>query len=77
LQSFASLIAEEVAKRLCERGPEKHERLISANEAARRLGISRRSLDRQRLALPFVRPRVSGFGYDVLESGLDEFLRVR
>lgn len=67
-------IADEVAKRLCPREPSP-ERLISPAEAARRLGISRRSLDRMRRSVPFVKERPSGHGYAVIESALAEYIK--
>lgn len=50
------------------------DRLISAEEACKRLGWSRRTLDRQRKSLPFVKLRPTR-GYDVILSRLELYIR--
>jgi hypothetical protein len=68
-------LLEEIAEHIARRG--KRERLVPPNEAAQRLGWSRKTLDRRRDLLPFVRRRESGRGYDVIESALEAWMRRR
>lgn len=74
LNTVVELIAAAVVAHLQQCQRQETERLISPNEAARRLNLSRRSLDRQRNAMPFVVMRHSGRGYDVSESRLSEYI---
>lgn len=58
--------------------PSPPEQLISPDEAAKRLRISRKTLDRWRAtrSLPFVKERAT-HGYDVNERKLREFIAAR
>lgn len=77
LDAFLDRLVEALVARLAPPAPPpppKKDRLISATEACERLGWSRRTLDRRRRSLPFVKLRPTR-GYDVIESRLDDFIR--
>lgn len=74
--SLARQLAEQLASSSNLIASPRPEVLLSSTEAARRLGRSRRWLDRRRHTLPFVRPRERR-GYDVVESLLEDWMRRR